>query len=261
VELLVTLFDTFLLIGAGLLGGTISAAIGGAGIVTFPALLATGLSPVSAAACNLTALTPCNFVAAMTDPTQLPRWDRAFIVLLVASSIGATLGAVLLLVTSERIFEFLVPLLLGFATVLFAYSARISAWLRRRADEIVARDPHASSHSVAALVPVSIYGGYFGAGAGVMLLAVLAVGTGGDYRAANVMKNLVTSLNSVIAAVVFIVQGIVVWPQTLAMMIGAIIGGVLGSWLARSLPREVMRVLIVAMGVLLTAVFAHRYWF
>jgi uncharacterized membrane protein YfcA len=127
--------------------------------------------------------------------------------------------------------------------------------------EIAKRDPHASSHSVAALVPVSVYGGYFGAGVGVMLLAVLSVGTGGDYRAANVMKNLVTSLNSVVAALLFIVQGIVVWPQTLAMMAGAFAGGVLGSWLARSLPRELMRVLIVVVGVVLTAVFANRYWF
>jgi uncharacterized membrane protein YfcA len=94
-----------------------------------------------------------------------------------------------------------------------------------------------------------------------MLLAVLSVGTGGDYRAANVMKDLVTSLNSVVAALLFIVQGIVVWPQTLAMMAGAFAGGVLGSWLARSLPRELMRVLIVVVGVVLTAVFANRYWF
>jgi uncharacterized membrane protein YfcA len=256
-----TLFDTLLLVGAGLIGGTISAVIGGAAIVTFPALLATGLSPVSAAACNLTAMVPCNFIAAVADHTQLPRFDRPFVVLLVTSSIGASFGAVLLLVTPERTFAFLVPLLLGFATVLFGYSARISAWLRTRVAEIAKRDPHASSHSVAALVPVSVYGGYFGAGVGVMLLAVLSVGTGGDYRAANVMKNLVTSLNSVVAALLFIVQGIVVWPQTLAMMAGAFAGGVLGSWLARSLPRELMRVLIVVVGVVLTAVFANRYWF
>jgi uncharacterized membrane protein YfcA len=256
-----TLVDTLLLIGAGLIGGTISAVLGGAAIVTFPALLATGLSPVTAAACNLTAMVPCNFIAAVADHTQLPRWNRAFVVLLVVSSIGATAGAGLLLVTPERTFEFLVPLLLGLATGLFAFSARISAWLRVRAADIAAHDRHASGHTLAALVPVSFYGGYFGAGVGVMLLAVLSVGAGGDYRAANVIKNLVTSVNSVIAAVVFIVQGMVVWPQTLAMMSGAFVGGVLGSWLARSLPRELMRVLIVAVGVVLTVVFANRYWF
>jgi uncharacterized membrane protein YfcA len=235
--------------------------IGGAAIVTFPALLATGLSPVHAAACNLTAMVPCNFIAAVADHTQLPRWTRPFVLLLLTSCTGALAGAALLLLTPERMFEFLVPVLLGFATVLFAFSARISAWLRARAAEIAAHDPYASRHSVAALVPVSLYGGYFGAGVGVMLLAVLAVGARGDYRAANVAKNLVTSLNSVVAAVLFIAQGIVVWPQTLTMMIGAFAGGILGSWLARSLPRELMRGMIVAVGAVLTAVFANRYWF
>jgi uncharacterized membrane protein YfcA len=255
-----TLFDTLLLVAAGLVGGTISTMIGGAAIVTFPALLATGLSPINAAACNLTALVPCSFIAAVADHTQLPRLDRAFWLLVAASCVGATAGAALLLVTPVRTFEFLVPLLLGFATVLFAFSPRISTWLRKRAD-IAARDPNASSHSVAAVVPVSIYGGYFGAGVGVMLLAVLSVGTGGDYRAANVMKNLVTSLNSVVAALLFIVQGMVSWPPTLAMMSGAFVGGLLGSWLARILPRELMRALVVIVGVVLTAIFVERYWF
>jgi uncharacterized membrane protein YfcA len=250
-----------LLVAAGLVGGTLSTMIGGAAIFTFPALLATGLSPLNAAACNLTALTPCNFIAAIADHTQLPRADRKLVVLILASCAGALAGGVLLLLTPARVLAFLVPLLLGFATVLFALSPRISAWLRKRADEVVAHDPHASGHSIAALVPVSVYGGYFGAGVGVMLLGVLSVGTGGDYRAANVLKNLVTSLNSVAAAVLFIVQGVVVWPQTLAMMSGAIVGGLLGSWLARVLPRELMRVVVVIVGALLTAIFVRRYWF
>ena len=256
-----TLFDTLLLIAAGLVGGTLSAVVGGAALFTFPALLATGLPPINAAACNMAAMVPCNFIAAIADASQLPRFNRAFVWLLTASTIGAFAGAMLLLVTPERTFAVLVPLLLGFATVLFAFSARIGAWLRARAGEIVARDPHATSHSVGALVPVSIYGGYFGAGVGVLILAVLSVGTGGDYRAANVAKNLVTSLNSVVAAAVFVAQGMVVWPQTLALMSGAFAGGIIGSWLARSLPRGLMRVLIVAVGALLTVIFARRYWF
>jgi uncharacterized membrane protein YfcA len=256
-----TVLDTVLLLAGGLVGGTLSAVVGGAALFTFPALLATGLAPVSAAACNLTAMVPCNFIAAVADRTQLPRFDRPFAVLLIASVVGALAGAVLLLLTPEKMFAILVPLLLGFATVLFGFSARISTWLRKRAAKVAAHDPRAGQHSVAALVPVSVYGGYFGAGVGVLILAVLSVGTGGDYRAANVAKNLVTSLNSVVAAALFIVQGIVVWPQTLTMMAGAFVGGLLGSWLARSLPRELMRVVIVIVGALLTVLFARRYWF
>jgi hypothetical protein len=250
-----------LLVAGGFVGGTLSAVVGGAAVFTFPALLAAGLAPINAAACNMAAMVPCNFIAAVADHGQLPRFDRAFITLLAASVAGACVGAILLLFTPERVFEVLVPLLLGFATILFGFSPRISAWLRARADDVVAHDPKATRHSVGALVPVSVYGGYFGAGVGVLLLAVLSVGTRGAYRSANVAKNLVTSLNSVVAAALFIWHGLVVWPQTLTMMAGAFAGGLVGSWLARSLPRELMRVVIVIVGALLTVLFARRYWF
>jgi uncharacterized membrane protein YfcA len=111
------------------------------------------------------------------------------------------------------------------------------------------------------LLPVSFYGGYFGAGVGVLLLGVFTLATGGDYRSANVTKNFVTSLNSMTAAAIFVVQGAIAWPQTLAMMAGTIAGGLLGSYIARMIPQAVMRVFVVAMGALLTAAFAWRYWF
>jgi hypothetical protein len=111
------------------------------------------------------------------------------------------------------------------------------------------------------LLPVSFYNGYFGAGSGVLMLGVMSVATGGDYRSANVAKNLITSLNCAGAAAVFIARGSVIWPQALALMAGIVVGGVAGAWLARIIPREVMRVAVVAVGALLTGVFAWRYWF
>jgi uncharacterized membrane protein YfcA len=176
-----------ILIVAGLIGGTLSAVIGGASLLTFPALLATGIPPVNAAACNLAALVPCNFLAAIADRTQLPPLNRSFGLL--------------------------------------------------------------------------VFGSVVGAGVGVLLLAVLSIGTGGDYRSANVTKNLVTSLNSTVAAGIMIVQGAVYWPQTIAMMSGAVAGGLIGSWLARVMPRQLIRILIIVVGALLTAYFAHLYWF
>jgi uncharacterized membrane protein YfcA len=110
------------------------------------------------------------------------------------------------------------------------------------------------------LLPVSFYNGYFGACSGVLMLGVMSVATGGDYRSANVAKNLITSLNCAGAAAVFIARGSVIWPQ-LALMAGTIAGGVAGAALARIVPREVMRIAVVAVGALLTAVFARRYWF
>lgn len=255
------LHHVIILIVAGLVGGTLSAVIGGASLLTFPALLATGLPPVNAAACNIAALVPCNFLAAIADRTQLPPLNRSFAGLVFGSVLGAGIGAILLLSTPQRVFAALVPLLLGFATVLFAYSGRIATWLRERAKRLGGKEPRLGATNLRVLLPVSVYGGYFGAGVGVLLLAVLSIGTGGDYRSANVTKNLVTSLNSMVAAGIMVAQGAVFWPQTLAMMSGAVAGGLIGSWLARVLPRQVIRFLIIAVGALLTIYFAQLYWF
>jgi uncharacterized protein len=123
------------------------------------------------------------------------------------------------------------------------------------------RDIDFSVTSLKMLLPVSFYGGYFGAGSGVLVLGVMSVATGGDYRSANVVKNLVVSLNCGAAAAVFIAKGSVIWPQTLALMAGTVVGGVTGAWLARAIPRQVMRIAVVVVGVLLTVLFAWRYWF
>jgi uncharacterized membrane protein YfcA len=246
---------------AGLAGGTLSSMVGGAALITFPALLAAGLPPLTATASNMVALTPGNFIAALTDRTQLPRLDRAFAGLVVASLAGAAFGAALLLVTPARMFEILVPVLLGFATLMVAFGDRISQGVRSRSMARHGREPTVKITSVPILLPVSIYGGYFGAGVGVLLIAVLSIVTAGDYRAANVTKNLVTSLNSFVASTLFVLQGIVNWPAALLMMGGALVGALIGAQIARHAPRDIMRVVVILVGCLLTAVYAWRYWF
>lgn len=251
---------TTILVGAGRVGGIIASIVGGAAVVAYPALIAAGVSPQLAAVCNLTALMPGTMLAALADRTQLPPFNRAFAGLIAASVLGAGLGASLLLLTPARMFTVFVPLLLGFATVLFAYSERISAYLRSRA----ADRGHEITFNVASLkmlLPVSFYGGYFGAGVGILMLGVFTVATGGDYRSANVAKNFVASLNGLAASIVFATHGAIMWPQTLALMAGTIGGGLIGSHLARIIPRHLVRVLIVAVGAALTAAFMRRYWF
>lgn len=235
--------------------------VGGAALITFPALLAAGLPPLIATASNMVALTPGNFIAALSDRTQLPRLDRAFAGLVIASLVGAAFGAALLLVTPARMFEILVPILLGFATLMVAFGDRISQWVRARSMAKHGREPTVRITSVPILLPVSIYGGYFGAGVGILLIAVLSIVTAGNYRAANVTKNLVTSLNSFVASALFVVQGIVHWPAALLMMGGALIGGLIGAQVARYAPRDIMRVVVIAVGCLLTIVYSWRYWF
>jgi uncharacterized protein len=254
------LMTTVFLAGVGVVAGIIATMVGGAAVVIYPALIATGVPPQLAAVSNLASVMPATMLAALADRTQLPPFDRAFIGLIVASIIGAGLGAALLVLTPERMFAQIVPLLLGFATLLFAFSERISRWLRTRAEG----RGHAIAFNFASLkviLPVSFYGGYFGAGVGILMLGVFSLATGGDYRAANVAKNFVSSLNGLAATLVFATQGAVLWPQTLALAAGTIGGGLIGAYVARIIPRNVIRVLIVAVGAALTIAFARRYWF
>jgi uncharacterized membrane protein YfcA len=250
-----------LLCAAGFVGGIIATLAGGAAVITFPTLLAVGLPPVVATATNLAALVPSSFLAAYTERTQLPPFDRAFAGLVLASVSGALLGALLLMFTSNRVFEFLVPILLGFATVLFAYGGRISNAWRERSLARHGREPEIKVTSLPMLLPVSVYGGYFGAGVGVLLVAVMQLATRGEYRPANAAKNLVAAINGLAAVSVFALKGGVDWPSALAMTSGGLFGAMIGARAARVAPREVMRWVVVAIGAILTVVYAWRYWF
>src|SRR5262249_21095416 len=193
------------------------------------------------------------------DRAQLPPLGRAFAGLVATSTLGALGGGLLLVITPERVFAVLIPLLLGVATVLFAFAGPISAWLKARA---LARGKDGDNWSaiIAWLIPVSVYGGCFGAGGGGLVLGVATVGTGGDYRSANVVKNLVICLNSAVVSTFFALQGMVAWSQALLMMAGVPLGAWLGSRIAQILPNEVARWLVVGVGALLTVAFAWRYW-
>src|SRR5262245_52522650 len=242
-----------LLFGAGLAGGVANAMAGGATLITFPAMIASGLPPIVANASNAVAVTPGHFVAALSDRAQLARPDQ-LVGALAATVVGGALGAILLLVTPERLFTLLVPALIGMATLIFAFGRRI-----RAADE-----QNKSSRSdllrCALLVPASVYGGYFGGGSGVMYLAVLVVTGGETIRQANVLKNLLASVVSAVTIIIFVIQGIVSWPETMVMLIGAVAGGFLGGRLVTVLAPTTVRGIVISAGVLMTLVYAWRYW-
>lgn len=250
-----------MLLAAGVFGGALAGLVGGASLITFPVLLAADLPPIIANASNQAAVLPANIVAGFADRALMPRFDRAFVGLVLVSVCGTIVGSALLLLTPGRTFEVLVPVLLGFATVLFAFSPHLSEWLRARAKTRGRSEGELSVTSLPILLPISIYGGYFGAGVGVMLLAVLAVTTAGNYRTANATKNLISGITTAATVLYFTVSGAISWPQTLVMMAGAALGGLLGGRLARIAPPAVMRVVVVVIGAALTVAYAWRYWF
>lgn len=248
-----------LLFGAGLAGGIVTAIVGGSSLITFPALLAAGLPPIVANASNAVATTPGNIAAGFADLERLPRWDRSFVGVMLACVAGSAAGATLLLVTPERAFTAAVPLLIGFATAIFALSGRIRRWIQSR-PRAAGRRASTRGAEILPFVPLAIYGGYFGAGLSVMLLAVLSVTRADDLRGINVIKNLLAGLTGLVAVAVFIAKGMVAWTPTVLVMAGAVLGGVLGARLARVLPPALVRWIVIAVGAVLTAVYAWRAW-
>jgi len=242
-----------LLFGAGLAGGIANALAGGATLFTFPAMIASGLPPIVANASNAVAVTPGHFVAALSDRAQLVRPDQ-LVGALAATVVGGALGAILLLVTPERLFTLLVPALIGIATLIFAFGRRI-----RAADEKI-KSARSDLLRCALLVPTSVYGGYFGGGSGVMYLAVLVVTGGETIRQANVLKNLLASVVSAVTIIIFVIQGIVSWPETMVMLVGAVAGGFLGGRLVTVLAPSTVRAIVIVAGTLMTMVYAWRYW-
>jgi uncharacterized protein len=249
-----------LLAGAGLVGGVANAIAGGATLITFPAMLASGIPPVIANASNAVAVTPGHFIAAIADRERIPAFDRRFLLLIVLSLIGAAIGAVLLLVTTDRTFILLVPLLVGVATLIFAFSRQIQQAIQGPKRKGRKRGKPHSLLGELLIVPATIYGGYFGGGLGVMLLAILGVMGVRDVRAANVMKNLLATAVSAVTIAIFIWKGIVDWPHTLVMLVGAACGGFLGGWLVRVLPPATVRATVIAAGTVITLYYTWRYW-
>jgi uncharacterized protein len=246
--------DALLLFAAGFAGGTVNAIAGGATFFTFPAMLAVGIPPVVANASNATALLPASLVAAWTQRRDLADVGAPRLRLLALLGIvGGAVGAGLLLITSDRTFMVLVPFLLLVATVAFAASPRLLALIRARRPAEAGGGLRLGPWTVAVLVFCLVYGGFFGAGLGIMLLAGLAVAGLEDLRVANALKNGLSGLDNGVAVAVFVSQGLVVWPATLAMMAGAALGGFVGARIARRLPQPVFRWIVIGVGSLLTA--------
>lgn len=251
-----TLLDILLLVAAGFTGGAVNAIAGGATFFTFPAMLATGIPAVMANASNTAALAPGSFAAAWTQRKELAAVRPVLGRLILLGTSGGVAGAVLLLITPDQAFLALVPFLLFGATLLFALSPRILRAVRARRPE--GGGFRLGTGPLAILAFCAVYGGYFGAGLGIMMLAGLGVAGLDDMRIANALKNALAALINSVSVVVFVAQGVVAWPATLVMLAGAVAGGLVGARLARRLPARVFRFTVIAVGAALSAWYFTR---
>lgn len=247
-----------------IVGGAVNAVAGGGTLLTFPALLWAHQLEIVANATNTVALWPGALSSFWGYRSELGSNRRQILVLAVPSFIGGVVGAVLLLVTDNATFARLVPYLILLATVLFMVQDPLSRALRRGAAGPTAADsiessahPHGATRTRWAVVlvfqlMVGIYGGYFGAGIGILMLAAFGLLGFTNIHQMNALKNLNGMCINGIAAALFIAKGLVDWRLALLMAAGAIVGGYAGAGTARRIGQKNVRRMVIAIGLLLT---------
>ena len=240
---------------AGLAAGALNALAGGGTLITFPALTAIGLPAVAANVTSTVALCPGYLGAALAQRDDLRGQGRRLALLLPAGAAGGALGAWLLLHSEERLFRALVPWLILLATALLACQQPLRGWIARRATDGA---PRAAPGAGAASLPVglgAVYGGYFGAGLSVIVLAALALLLDDSLTRLNALKQGVALGVNVAAALVFVAAGPVDWVLVAVVAAGALLGGALGGRLARRVSAAMLRWSIVSLGVVVAAAY------
>jgi uncharacterized membrane protein YfcA len=247
--------EVALLLAAGVAAGTVNAVAGGGSLVTFPTLLAIGLPPVPANVTNSIAVSPGYLGAVAGSRLDLAGQGRRVWQLLPTAAAGSAIGAALLLVTPERAFEVVVPFLVLAATALLAFQQR----LRRLVGHPHQLPPRRAAIALHAMVGLaSVYGGYFGAALGVMLVAMIALVVDESMARVSALKNIASAAVGLVTVVIFGVFGPVDWLAVAVLAPATVAGGYGGARLARRLPDTLWRSLIVAFGTVIGVILLIR---
>lgn len=243
--------DAVLIVLAGFGAGTINTIVGSGSLITFPTLLAVGFPPVVANVTNTVGLVPGSAAGAFGYRRELAGQRGRLVRLGSATLLGALSGGLLLLMLPEGVFKTVVPALIALACVLVV----IQPWLVRR---LRFTRPHGNGGPLVwlAIFASGIYGGYFGAAQGVILIAILALGFNDDLQRANAAKNVLAGLANLVAGLLFMLVADVAWFAALLVALGATLGGVVGAQVGRRLPPLVLRGFVVLVG--LAAIVALR---
>ena len=238
---------------AATLGGALNAVAGGGSFIAFPALLFTGVPPIPANATNTVALWTGLSASSGAYRQRLAMPKRILLPLLGASLLGGVLGATLLLKTSAHTFLRLLPWLMLAATLLFLFGKKLAGGR----PSSVAHDVSSATIAVVSVIEllVGIYGGYFGGGMGIVILAMLAAAGMTDIHSMNALKSILSSATNGIAVIAFIVARAVYWPQGVVMIVGALLGGYFGAHYALRLPAAAVRWFVILVGSGMTAYF------
>ncbi len=242
---------------AAVAAGAVNALAGGGTLITFPMLTAVGIPAVAANVTNTVALCPGYLGATMAQANDLRGQARRLWLLVPAGALGGVAGGILLLNTGERAFRTAVPFLILLAAGLLAVQDPVRAWLARRAGQAGA----AAAREAGSVLPVAaaaVYGGYFGAGLSVIVLAVLGLVVDDSLTRLNALKQAISFSVNIAAAVFFLFSGHVVWSAAAVMAVGALVGGALGGRLAGRIQPTVLRRIVVTVGVIVAIIYLVR---
>jgi uncharacterized membrane protein YfcA len=247
-------FQNVVLAGAAIFGGALNSVAGGGSFFTFPALLLTGIAPVSANATSAVALWPAALAASFAYRDDLQTLRRELVALSGASALGGFAGAVLLLRTPEATFSRFIPYLLLGATLIFTFGRRLMAKLRPSAAGGV------SYRSVFFQFAIAVYGGYFGGGMGIVMIAAFSLMGMTDIHQMNALKSLLGTLINLVAVALFVAAGTIAWKPCLLMIVTATFGGYVGARTARSVDAEKVRRLVLVVAWSITIFFFWKAW-
>ncbi len=251
-----TLIQAILLFAVAFVGGTLNSVAGGGSFFTVPTMIFTGMQPVLANTTSTVALWPGAVASIGAYRRELSKVHRSLIITLVGTSlIGGVVGAFLLLNTPKDTFLQLFPYLLLAATLLFAFSGPITRKLRMRNVGEMRLTPRVLISISLAQFVIAIYGGYFGGGIGILMLATLALMGLENIHIMNALKVLLASCINGVAVITFVAANAVAWPQAIVMLIGAIIGGYGGAVVARKIEQRWIRAFVIVVGFSMTAYF------
>lgn len=241
---------------AGLAAGAMNVIVGSGSLVTFPTLLAVGFAPVLANVSNTVGLVPGSFSGVTAYRRELKGQGRRALRLGCASVLGGLAGATLLLELPGTVFRRAVPVLVVVACVLMAIQPRVGRWLASRGE----RHVHGGFPLLGSVFATGIYGGYFGAAQGVILIALLAIFIEDDLQRLNGVKNVLALLANGSAAVLFLAASHVSWEVVGLIAAGSIVGGQVGGVLGRRLSPRTLRLVVVVGGLAVAAVLFAKYW-
>jgi uncharacterized protein len=248
------------LVTASFLAGVLNAVAGGGSFFSFPALLGLGVLPIAANATNTVALWPGQLTSVAAYREDLGVNLQLLVPVSLSALAGGLAGAVVLLQTRQGTFLHLVPWLLLLASLLFAASTPISRWIAGRRVERIGRERPRYLPLCAAMATVCFYIGYFGAGAGFLIMSVLAIFGIQSIREVNALKVVATTIANGIAVVTFILGRQIVWHLCALMMVTAAVGGYVGGRYSRRMSARVMRWFVVIVGLGMSAYFFWKTW-